>query len=216
MTGRSPLPPPPPPVEIRTWPDRGALLRDRALILGELVRMFIGPARLGVLGVWGGLAALGWSLVGSAFLMFEDAYDALGVVPGVICLAVGAAVLIPAVVLLVVGGARDLRIHRLLVEWGGLDRDPSGDMPLRRPRASLAWLLTSFTLCAAGLLGCVAVPATARAGQETYGLVAWLMGLGFLAWVIGLTGLVKAFAHRRWVLRVLVGAPADPLVTVKG
>lgn len=67
-----------------------------------------------------------------------------------------------------------------------------------------------------GLFGCVAVPATARAGQETYGLVAWLMGLSFLAWLTGLTGLVKAFAHRRWVLRVLAGTPADPPATVDG
>lgn len=89
-------------------------------------------------------------------------------------------------------------------------------MLLRRPGASLAWLLTSFTLCAAGLFGCVAVPATARAGEETYGLVAWLMGLGLIAWLAGLTGLVKAFAHRRWVLRVLVAPPAERPGTVGG
>ena len=53
----------------------------------------------------------------------------------------------------------------------------------------------------------MAVPGAARAGEETYGLVVWLMGLGFLAWLAGLTGLVKAFAHRRWALRVLVGCP---------
>uniref|UniRef100_A0AAU3GRZ4 Serine/threonine protein kinase n=1 Tax=Streptomyces sp. NBC_01401 TaxID=2903854 RepID=A0AAU3GRZ4_9ACTN len=216
MHRSSPLPPPPPPVEIRTWPDRDALLRDRALVLGELVKMFIGPGRLGILWMWAGVAALGWSLAGSAFLMFEDAYDTLGVVPGVICLAIGVAVLIPAAVLMAVGVARDLRVHRLLVEWGGLDRDPRGDMALRRPRASLAWLLMSFALCAVGLFGCVAVPATARAGEETYGLVAWLVGLGFIGWLTGLTGILKAVSHRRWVLRVLAGVPADPLVTVRG
>lgn len=203
-------------MEIRTWPDRDALLRDRALVLGELVKMFIGPGRLGILWMWAGVAALGWSLAGSAFLMFEDAYDTLGVVPGVICLAIGVAVLIPAAVLMAVGVARDLRVHRLLVEWGGLDRDPRGDMALRRPRASLAWLLMSFALCAVGLFGCVAVPATARAGEETYGLVAWLVGLGFIGWLTGLTGILKAVSHRRWVLRVLAGVPADPLVTVRG
>ncbi|MFJ8858312.1 hypothetical protein ACIRD8_07715 [Streptomyces sp. NPDC102451] len=216
MPSRSPLPPPPPPVEIRTWPDRDALLRDRAVILGELVKMFIGPGRLGLLWMWAGIAALGWSMAGAAFLMFEDAYDPLGVIPGVVCLAVGAAVLIPAAALIAVGVARDLRVHRLLVAWGGLDRDPEGDMALRRPRASLVWLLMSFVLCAAGLFGCLAVPATARAGEETYGLVAWLMGLGFLAWLTGLTGIVKAFAHRRWVLRVLAGVEADPLIRVGG
>ncbi|MFJ8749782.1 hypothetical protein ACIREO_10665 [Streptomyces sp. NPDC102441] len=214
MPSRSPLPPSPPPVEIRTWPDRDALLSDRGVVLGELVKMFIGPGRLGILWMWSGVAALGWSLMGSAFLMFEDAYDTLGVIPGVIFLAVGAAVLIPAAFLVAVGVARDLRIHRLLVEWGGLDRDPERDALLRRPRASVAWLLLSFMLCATGLFGCVAVPGAARAGQETYGLVAWLMGLGFLAWLTGLTGLVKAFAHRRWVLRVLGVTPPEPLITV--
>src|SRR6478752_6891223 len=188
MAHRSPLSPPPPPVEIRAWPDRDALLRDRAAVLDELVRTFIGPARLGVLWLWAGVAAFGWSLVGAAFLMFEDAADSPGVVPGI--------------VLLVVGAARDLRVHRLLVEWGGLDHDPAGDVGLRMPRASLLWLLTSFTLCAVGLFTCVVVPATARAGEETYGLVALFMGLGFLAWLTGLTGLVKAFAHRRWVITV--------------
>ncbi|MEK8144548.1 hypothetical protein NKH18_31150 [Streptomyces sp. M10(2022)] len=33
----------------------------------------------------------------------------------------------------------------------------------------------------------------------------FLMGLGLIAWLTGLIGLIKAFAHRRWVLRVLVG-----------
>lgn len=178
------------------------------MVLGELVTGFIGPARLGILWMWAGTAAFGWSLVGAAWLMFEDALGAFDAIPGVFCLAGGAALLVPAVVLLAVGAARDLRIHRLLVAWGGLDRDPAWDAPLRRPRASLAWLLTSFPLCAVGLFACVAVPATARAGEQTYGLVALLMGLGFLAWLTGLTGLVKAFAHRRWVLRVLAGAPA--------
>ncbi|MFD5876087.1 hypothetical protein [Streptomyces sp. NPDC060322] len=216
MPRRSPLPPSPPPVEIRTWPDREALLRDRALILGELVRMFVGPGRLGVLWMWTGVAALGWSLAGAAFVMFEEAQGPLDTIPGVISLAIGAAVLIPGAAFLAVGAARDVRVHRLLVEWGALDRDPVGDLPLRMPKANVAWLLTSFALCAAGLLGCVVVPATARAGQETYGTVAWLMGLGFLAWLAGLTGLVKAFAHRRWVLRVLVGTKAEQPVTAGG
>ncbi|MFJ9057625.1 hypothetical protein [Streptomyces sp. NPDC102409] len=216
MPRRSSLPPSPPPVEIRTWPDREALLRDRALILGELVRMFVGPGRLGVLWMWTGVAAVGWSLVGAAFVMFEEAQGPLDTIPGVISLAIGAAVLIPGAAFLAVGVARDVRVHRLLVEWGALDRAPVGDLPLRMPKANVAWLLTSFALCAAGLLGCVVVPATARAGQETYGTVAWLMGLGLLAWLTGLTGLVKAFAHRRWVLRVLVGARTEQPATGGG
>lgn len=65
MSRRPSLPPPPPPVEIRTWPDREAMLADRALILRALVGMHLGPGRLGVLVIWAGLAAFGWLLVGS-------------------------------------------------------------------------------------------------------------------------------------------------------
>ncbi|MFE2059231.1 hypothetical protein ACFQ6U_32000 [Streptomyces sp. NPDC056465] len=216
MPRSSPLPPPPPPAEIRTWPDRDALLRDRAVVLGELVRMFVGPGRLGLHWTWAGITALGWSLAGAAFVMFEEAQGPFDTIPGVICLAIGAAVLIPGAAFMAVGAARDVRVHRLLVQWGALESDPVGDLPLRMPRANVAWLLTSSALCAAGLFGCVVVPATARAGQETYGMVAWLMGLGFLAWLTGLTGLVKAFAHRRWVLRVLAGTRAGQPVAAGG
>lgn len=208
MSRRSALPPPPPPVEIRTWPDRGALLADRALILGELVKMHMGPGRLGLLWLWGALGALGWSLVGTAILTFEESYDFFSAVFGVIFLAIGACCLVPAVVLVVVGLRRDREIRRLLSQWGELDRDPAGDGPLRLPGTSLVWLLGSFLLCAFGLYACVAVQAGAVRGDDTYGLMALVMGLGFIGWLIGLTGVTKAFLHRRWVLRVLIGAPA--------
>lgn len=52
---------------------------------------------------------------------------------------------------------------------------------------------------------------------SAYGLAALVMGLGLICWIIGLIGVVKAFAHRRWVLRVLVGAPVpEPLISVGG
>ncbi|MER5893717.1 hypothetical protein [Streptomyces sp. NPDC001876] len=216
MPPRSPLPPPPPPVEMRSWPDRDALLRDRALVLGELVRMHIGPGRLGMLWLWAGLAALGWSFVGTAMLTFEESHDVIGAFMGLVCVIVGAGLLVPSAVFVALGMRRDRRVRRLLAEWGGLDRDPVGDVPLRRPAAGLVWMLTSYLLCAVGLYTCVIVPATARAGQETYGTVAFLMGLGLVAWLTGLIGVVKAFAHRRWVVRVLMGAPAEPPVRVDG
>lgn len=203
-------------MEVRSWPDRDALLRDRALVLHELVRMHIGPGRLAMLWLWAGLAALGWSFVGAALVTFEESYDVISAFIGLVCVVIGAALLIPSAVLVVLGVLRDRSVRRLLVEWGGLDRDPVGDLPLRRPAAGLVWMLASYLLCAVGLYTCVIVPATARPGEETYGMVAFLMGLGLVAWLAGLIGVVKAFAHRRWVVRVLRGAPADPPVQVDG
>lgn len=75
----------------------------------------------------------------------------------------------------------------------------------------------SFVLCAVGLVTCFVVPAAATAERDSYSLVALTMGLGLVAWLVGLIGLVKAFAHRRWVRRVLIGAPApEPLISVGG
>ncbi|MFJ6804812.1 hypothetical protein ACIQRK_02010 [Streptomyces anulatus] len=209
MSRRPSLPPPPPPVEIRTWPDREAMLADRALILRALVGMHLGPGRLGVLVMWAGLAAFGWLLVGSGLVMFEQAADFFSGIAGILSLLLGAGALIPAVVLGSLYVARDREIRALLVGWGALDRDPEHDRELRLPGMSLAWLLLSFVLAAAGLALCVIGPASARPGDDSYGMVALIMGLGMVAWLAGLIGAVKALAHRRWVLRVLT-APAPP------
>ncbi|MEU0834711.1 hypothetical protein ACNPQM_26950 [Streptomyces sp. NPDC056231] len=217
MSRRALLPPPPPPVEIRSWPDREALLADRAVVLGELVTLYVGRGRLVLLWLWGVLCALGWSLVGTAILTFEESYDIFSAVLGVVLAALGACCVVPSVVFVVVGLRRDRQIRRLLYAWGELDRDPDGDMRLRAPGASLAWMLPSFALCAVGLYACVAVPANAAAPEDTYGAVALVMGLGMIGWLLGLIGVTKAFAHRRWVLRVLVGAPGpEPLFSVGG
>ncbi|MEE4488742.1 hypothetical protein [Streptomyces sp. BE230] len=217
MSPRSALPPPPPPVEIRSWPDRGALLADRAFILGALVKMHLGPGRLGLLWLWGALGALGWALIGTAFITFEESYDVISAFIGAIMLAMGACCLVPAVILVVIGLRRDREIRRLLAQWGALDRDPAGDSAFRLPGVSLAWLLGSFALCAFGLYACFAVPAGAVRGSDTYGLIALIMGLGFIGWLIGLIGIIKAFRHRRWILRTLTGAVApEPLVSSGG
>lgn len=216
MSARPALPPPPPPVEIRTWPDRGALLADRAHILGALVKMHIGPGRLGLLWMWGAVGALGWALAGTAFVTFEESYDVFSAFFGVIFLGLGACCLVPAVVLVVIGLRRDRQLRLLLAQWGGLDRDPASDAAYRLPGVSLAWLLGSFVLCACGLYACFAVPAGAVRGDDTYGLMALVMGLGFIAWIIGLIGITKAFWHRRWILRTLLGTPVPaPLVSVE-
>ncbi|MFI6726591.1 hypothetical protein NRF20_18495 [Streptomyces sp. R-74717] len=211
------LPPPPPPVEIRAWPDREALLADRAVVLGELVKMHVSPGRLAVLWLWGALCAVGWSLVGSAIVTFEQSYDIFSTVLGVILVGMGACCMVPAIILVVIGLRRDRHIRLLLAAWGELDRDPARDARLRMPGVSLVWLLMSFALCALGLYACIVVPATAEAGRGAYGLVALAMGLGMTGWIVGLIGITKAFAHRRWVLRVLIGATApEPLFSVGG
>ncbi|MFJ7325663.1 hypothetical protein ACIQVN_05330 [Streptomyces cyaneofuscatus] len=210
MSSRPTLPPPPPPVEIRTWPDREAMLADRAFILGALVRMHVGPARLGVLVMWAGLTAFGWLLVGTALAMFEQAEEVTNGLAGVVSLFLGVAALVPGIAFVCLYLARDRKVRALLVEWGALDRDPQRDRELRLPGVSLVWLLLSFVLAAGGLALCVIVPASARPGDDTYGVVALIMGLGMVAWLTGLIGAVKAVAHRRWVLRVLAVPAATP------
>lgn len=182
------------------------MLADRAVVLGELVKMHVGPGRLGLLWMWAALAAIGWSLVGSAVVMFGQAADFFSGIAGVVSLVIGAVVLIPAVAFVCLGIARDREVRSLLDAWGALDRDPERDRRLRLPGLSLAWLLLSFVLGAAGLALCVIGPASARPGRETYGLVALVMGVGMVAWLTALLGAVKALAHRRWVVRVLMGA----------
>ncbi|MFF7036557.1 MULTISPECIES: hypothetical protein [Streptomyces] len=208
MPRRAPLPPPPPPVEIRTWPDREAMLADRAVVLGELVKMHVGPGRLGLLWMWAALAAIGWSLVGTGIVMFEQAIDLVdfvSVIGGIVSLVIGAAVLIPAVAFLCLGVSRDRKVRTLLTAWGALARDPERDRRLRMPEMSLIWLLLSFGLGAVGLALCVIGPASARPGRDTYGLVALVVGVGMVAWLTALIGAVTALAHRRWVVGVLMG-----------
>ncbi|KOU04734.1 MULTISPECIES: hypothetical protein [Streptomyces] len=216
MQNRSSLPPPPPPVELRSWPSREAMLDDRAVVLRELVRMHVGPGRLGVLMMWAGLTALGWLLVGSGLVIVEQAADFLGGIAGIVSLLLGAGALIPAVVLSALYVARDREVRTLLAQWGALDRDPERDRELRLPGVSLVWLLLSFVLAAGGLALCVIGPASARPGDDTYGMVALMMGLGMVAWLTGLIGAVKASAHRRWVLRVLTAPAPAPLTPADG
>ncbi|MFF7336015.1 hypothetical protein ACFZAT_01635 [Streptomyces sp. NPDC008163] len=208
MSPRFVLPPPPPPVEIRSWPDRDALLADRSFLLGVLVKAHIGPGRLGLLWLWGAVGAIGWSFIGTAVIGFAESYDPISAIFALVMLAIGVGALIPAVILLVSGLRRDVALRRLLTQWGDLDRDPARDAGLRLPGTGLGWLLPSFALGALGLYLCVVVPAGAVRGEDTYGLMALIMGLGLLAWLVGLVGVFKAFWHRRWIVRTLAGVAA--------
>lgn len=184
------------------------MLADRAVVLGELVKMHVGPGRLGLLWMWAALAATGWSVMGSGLVFIEQGSDFFSGIAGVFSLVVGAAALIPAVVFACLGISRDREVRSLLDAWGALDRDPERDRRLRMPGMSLTWLLLSFVLGAVGLAVCVIGPASARPGRETYGLVALVMGVGMVAWLTALVGGVTALAHRRWVVRVLRGSGA--------
>ncbi|MFJ7061250.1 hypothetical protein ACK8N7_13660 [Streptomyces griseobrunneus] len=115
MQRRPLLPPPPPPVEIRSWPDREAMLTDRALILGVLVRMHVGPGRFGVLVMWAGLAAFGWLLAGSAFVVFEQAQDVFGGLAGLLSLLLGVGAMVPGIAFVCLYVARDRKVRALLV-----------------------------------------------------------------------------------------------------
>ncbi|GHB22125.1 hypothetical protein GCM10010331_05410 [Streptomyces xanthochromogenes] len=200
MTPRSSLPPSPPPVELRAWPDRNALLADRAQVLDVLVKGHLGAGRLGLLWLWAALFALGWSMVGTALTSLTDVLTAI---VGGVFLLLGLGVMIPTGIAVGFGLRKDRRIRELLRQWGELDRDPVLDRNLRKPGLSLAWLVPSVLLCAGGLAVCLVLPATAAPGRDTYALVVYGMGLGLICWLTGLVGVVKAAAHRRWVQRSL-------------
>lgn len=203
MSPRTPLPPPPPPAEIRAWPDRNALLADRAGVLNDLVARQLGPARIAAHWGWAVLLATGWAFVGTAVIAFTEALDVLSMLFGVVCLVIGLGALVPTGVAIVAGLRKDARIRRLLSQWSELDRHPTADAALRAPGLSLAWLLPGGLMCAVGLFVCVTVPAAARPGDDTYGVVVLGMGLGLVCWLTGLIAVNKALAHRRWALRLL-------------
>ncbi|MEU1074060.1 MULTISPECIES: hypothetical protein [unclassified Streptomyces] len=202
MPFRTPLPPPPPPVGIRTWPDRDALLRDRAAVLADLVARQLGPGRIAAHWGWAVLLATGWAFVGTAIIAFTEALDVLSVLYGAVCLVIGLGALVPTAVAIVAGLRKDARIRRLLAQWAALDRHPATDAGLRAPGLSLAWLLPGGLMCAVGLFVCVTVPAAARPGDDTYGVVVLGMGLGLVCWLTGLIAVNKALSHRRWALRL--------------
>lgn len=205
------LPPPPPPPHLRTWPDREALLADRDRAMGELGGRLLGGARLAVFLVWLLLLEIGWGLVGAALVTFDEALDPFGAAVSLVLAGLGAGALVPAAYFQVAGVRRDLAARRLLVRWAALDHAPARDARHRAPGLSLAWLLVSFALCAAGLWLCVVVPVSARPGATTYAEVVYGVGAGFLLWLTGLAGAAKAVAHYRLAVRLLSPAPPAPL-----
>lgn len=204
------LPPPPPPAHLRAWFDEHSLRAvraDRARFLGELGRRSLGFGRLLLLWAVAAVFVLGWTFVGMALMAFE-AHDPFSYLFGLIFAVLGVGVLIPAGFWFAWGAKRDRQVRRLLCAWADLDRDPHADAALRAPGRSLTWLLASFALGAVGLWVTFGTAVTARPGADSYGEVAYFMGLGMILWITGLLGLGKAGAHYRWAVRVFRGAPA--------
>ncbi|MEV5445027.1 hypothetical protein AB0N23_21185 [Streptomyces sp. NPDC052644] len=201
------LPPPPPPEHLRSWPDREAMLADRDRAMGELGRTALGGGRLAVFLVWLLVLEAGWGLIGAALRIADDALDPFGVLVAVIPAALGVGAIIPAAYFQVAGLRRDAAARRLFVRWAALAPVPARDARHRAPGRSLAWLLVSFALGAAGLWICLAVPYTARPGSSSYTGVAYGVGAGLLLWVHGLAGAAKAVAHYRLALRLVSPGP---------
>ncbi|MFD3512767.1 hypothetical protein [Streptomyces sp. NPDC058657] len=199
---RPPLPPPPPPPGIRAWPDRGALLADRARAMRELGRRTLGAPAAVSFWLYGLLLAVGWGCVGAALQAFGQGIFPEVVIGGILLL-LGIGAIVPAAILLWLGVRRDRVIRERLRAWGELGPDPAVDAGLRAPVRSLAWLLPSFVLAAVGLWISLGWAARALPGQDTYADAAYFIGMGCVLWLVGLLGIVKAVGHYRWALRGL-------------
>ncbi|MFJ3925715.1 hypothetical protein [Streptomyces sp. NPDC090022] len=199
---RRDLPPLPPPAHLRAWLDDSVVRADRARFLEDLGRRSLGPGRLLLLWAIAAVFAFGWSFVGMALMSFEQD-RALEDIFGAVYAALGAGVLVPAGFWLAWGARRDRQVRQLLCAWAEFEPDPVVDARLRAPGLSLGWLLPSLGLCALGLWVTFGTAATARPGSDTYGEVAYHMGLGMILWITGLLGVGKAAAHYRWALRAL-------------
>lgn len=198
------LPPPPPPVELRSWPDREALLADRAVALGDLSRRLLGGGRLALFLTWLALLQLGWGMVGVLLTSLSSALsDPISMLVGLIMACLGIGVFVPAVWLTVRSVRRDRVVRERLVLWAALDRHGPTDARLRAPALSVCWMLLSAVLCGLGLFLGFAVPAgTATRSGDGYGLVAYGMGIALILWINGLIGLNKALAHYRLAVRL--------------
>ncbi|MFH8804461.1 hypothetical protein ACH4F6_33630 [Streptomyces sp. NPDC017936] len=195
------LPPPPPPPHIRTWPDRSALLADRARALEELRRRSLGVHRVLLLWLLALAAIIGWSLLVLPVQQFEER-DPTGFLLGPVFALLGLAALTPSVVAVALAVRREHQMGQLLDDWLALDSDPLHDARLRSPGLSLFWLLSSLGVAAIGLWASFATAAGAHAAGSTYADIALGMGTGTILWLTGLIGVVKAVRHYRWALRV--------------
>ncbi|WP_405795609.1 hypothetical protein [Streptomyces sp. NBC_01506] len=203
MSRRSPLPPPPPPEHVRAWPDRRALLADRARAIGELRRRGLAVAPLLLLWAYGLVAALGWAFCSLGLGSFEE--RGAGYVTGVVELTLGLIFLVPAVIGIGFGVAKDRTVRGRLDAWAALGPDPENDHRLRAGARSAVWLGLSGVLCVIGFA--LAVTGVAQPSSPGVGETAYLVGTGVIALVIGALGVLRAVGHQRWAGRVLSPVP---------
>ncbi|MFI1398847.1 hypothetical protein [Streptomyces sp. NPDC020681] len=200
---RRTLPPPPPPIEMRAWPDHESLLADRARAMGELGRLSIGVPRLLLFWLAAAGFVVGWVLIGAALKSFEESVDVFSYMIIAVMVGLGLGCMVPTGLAIGFGIRRDKVVRERLGQWASLARDPARDARYRFPGESLFWLVPSFLLCALGLWLCIAYPATARRGEQTYAGVTLAVGTGFILWLTGLMGVAKAVIHYRWAVRLL-------------
>ncbi|GHF88853.1 hypothetical protein ACFFSH_10435 [Streptomyces filamentosus] len=206
MSPRAPLPPPPPPAEIRSWPDREALLADRARALDALGRRLLGGGRFALFAGTVLLLQLGWGMVGVTLVGLGTGaiLDPITFFVGLVVSVLGAGVMVPGLWLAVRGVRQDRLARERLAAWAALDRDRAADARLRRPVPSALWMVVSAVLCGLGLWLGFAVPAGADPADGR-GPVAYGMGVALIFWINGLIGLSKAVGHYRRAIRT---APA--------
>lgn len=209
VADRTRVPPPPPPPHLRSWPDREALLADRADAMAALTGRRLGMGRLVLLWLTGAVAALGWASVGLAVQSFEQ--GGLGAMTGLLALALGSVLLIPAGVALGFWLDRGRTVRERLEAWAELDRDPASDVRVRARahRRSVMWLLPSVVLCAVGVwaTGGAWAGMAPGPGSRTVGETVYALGLSVTVLVTGILGAVQSYGHQAWSGRLTSPVP---------
>lgn len=188
---------------MRAWPDREALLADRALAIGELQRRGLTLGRLLLLWAYGLVAWLGWALFSLGIGSFLD--GSADYVTGSVELVFGLCFLLPAMIGIGFAVARDGAIRGRLNAWAALGPDRENDRRLRAGGRCAVWLGLSAGLCVVGLL--LVLTGVAQPDSSGVGMAAYLVGIGVIALVIGALGAMRALGHQRWAGRLLGPVP---------
>ncbi|MEV5507756.1 hypothetical protein [Streptomyces orinoci] len=173
------LPPPPPPPGLRSWPDRSALLADRARALRTLTHSALSPRRLA-------LSAMLTSGYVLAWVSFAYA-------TGWPHLAFGAALLAACAVPTWFTLRRERYLRHLATAWATLDPDPASVPQWRAPARALTWLAYALALIVLAL-ALLTTPLTGTASPVPLGIAAILLAAGAhgLAQVLGYRRLLRA------------------------
>ncbi|MEV5507752.1 hypothetical protein [Streptomyces orinoci] len=142
---RLPLPPPPPPPEIRAWPDRQALLADRARALREGTRVALSLRELLMVAFLACWLTLAWYLCATGTRHYLDQQGWRSYVPW---LFLGVLFLTGAAGSAALTHRRDRQLRQLLTLWQDLDHDPASVRRWSCPLHTLAWAAGSAAFCA--------------------------------------------------------------------